>query len=96
MPSRQMVRLHLWAQGDFAQLNIQLIMTNYKAIVTLQGGGHKIVRGAQDMVAHLSYMVSQAKKSIFKSEESVYGIAVALIASVKFINEYTGEVYLTI
>jgi hypothetical protein len=72
------------------------IMTNYKAVVTLQGGGHKIVRGAQDMVAHLNYAVQQAKKSIFRSEEYVYGIAVALIASVKFINEYTGQVYLEI
>ena len=63
------------------------IMTNYKAVVTLQGGGHKIVRGAQDMVAHLNYVVQKAKKSIFRSEEYVYGIAVALIASVKFINE---------
>lgn len=72
------------------------IMTNYKAVVTLQGGGHKIVRGAQDMVAHLNYAVQKAKKSIFRSEEYVYGIAVALIASVKFINEYTGQVYLEI
>ena len=72
------------------------IMTNYKAVVTLQGGGHKIVRGAQDMVAHLNYVIQQAKKSIFRSEEYVYGIAVALIASVKFINEYTGQVYLEI
>ena len=48
------------------------------------------------MVAHLNYAVQQAKKSIFRSEEYVYGIAVALIASVKFINEYTGQVYLEI
>ena len=48
------------------------------------------------MVAHLNYAVAKARRSIFRSEEYVYGIAVALIASVKFINEYTGQVYLEI
>jgi hypothetical protein len=71
-------------------------MTNYKAIVTLKDGTRKIVRGAQDVVAHITHMVREAQKSIFRSEEYVYGIAVALIASVKFINEYTGQVYLEI
>ena len=71
-------------------------MTNYKAIVTLQGGGHKIVRGAMDMVAHMVHMLKQAREGIFKSDDYVYGIAVSLIASVKFINEYTGDVYLEI
>ena len=58
-------------------------MTNYKAIVTTTNG-HKVVRGAIDMVAH------------FVSEDSVYGIALATITAIKFINEYTGEVYLEI
>ena len=71
-------------------------MTNYKAIVTLQGGGHRIVRGALDMVAHMNAIVSKARKSIFKSDDILYGIAVASIMSVKFINEYTGEVLLEI
>ena len=48
------------------------------------------------MVAHLNYVVQKARKSIFKSDDCVYGMAVALITSVKFINEYTGEVYLQI
>lgn len=71
-------------------------MTNYRAIVSLEGGRTKIVRGAIDMVAHLNYVVQKARKSIFKSDDCVYGMAVALITSVKFINEYTGEVYLQI
>lgn len=71
-------------------------MTNYKCIVRLSGGQHKIVRGAQDVVAKINAAVQRARKSVFKSEEVVYGIAVAAIASVKFINEYTGQVYLEI
>ena len=71
-------------------------MTNYKGIVTLKDGSHKIIRGAQDVVAHVVYEFKKAQRSIFVSESVVYGIAVALIASVKFINEYTGEVYLEI
>lgn len=71
-------------------------MTNYKAIVTLKNGAHKVIRGAVDMVAHIVSEVRKAQKDIFVPEGAVYGIALALIASVKFINEYTGEVYLEI
>lgn len=71
-------------------------MTNYKAIVTLKNGAHKTVRGARDMVAHIVSELKKARNDIFVSESVVYGIAVALIASVKFVNEYTGEVYLEV
>ncbi len=71
-------------------------MTNYKAIVTLKNGAHKVIRGAQDMVAHVVYELKKSRNDIFAPEGFVYGIAVALIASVKFINEYTGEVYLEV
>ena len=71
------------------------IMTNYKAIVTTTNG-HKVVRGAIDMVAHFVSEFKKARKSIFVSEDSVYGIALATITAIKFVNEYTGEVYLEI
>lgn len=68
-------------------------MTNYKAIITTTSG-HKVVRGAIDMVAHMVSELRKARKSIFVSEDYLYGIAIATITTVKFINEYTGEVYL--
>lgn len=71
-------------------------MTNYKAIVTTSDGRHKIIRGASSMVAHFVSELKKARKSLWKSEDSVYGIALAAISSVKFINEYTGEVLLEI
>lgn len=62
--------------------------------MTLTDGSHKIVRGAIEMVAHIVSEIKKARKSIFKSEEFLYGIAVATIVSIKTINEYTGEVLL--
>lgn len=71
-------------------------MTNYKAIVTTSDGRHKIIRGAIDMVAKFTTELRKARKSLWVSEDSFMGIALATILSVKFINEYTGEVYLEI
>ena len=71
-------------------------MTNYKAIVTLADGKHKIIRGAIDMVAKFTTELRKARKSLWASEDSFNGISLAAILSVKFVNEYTGEVYLEI
>ena len=71
-------------------------MTNYKAIVTLSDGAHKTWRGSTDMVAHVVHKIREARKSIFVSEEKIYGIAVSLIVSIKFINEFTKQTYLEI
>lgn len=71
-------------------------MTNYKGIVRLTNGSHKIIRGGADMVAHTVHKIREARKSIFISEEKIYGIAVSLIVSIKFINEFTKQTYLEI
>ena len=70
-------------------------MTNFKCVLSLTKG-HKILRGSYDVVAHIVAAYKRAKRSLFVSDEVVYGVSASDIKSAKFINEYTGEVYLEI
>lgn len=70
-------------------------MTNYKAIVTLKNGGHKIMRMTRDVMAHMVSEFRKMQRSIFndKVELSVNGSCIILneIKALLFINEWTGE-----
>ncbi len=70
-------------------------MTNYKAIVTLKNGGHKIMRMTRDVMAHMVSEFRKMQRSIFndKVELSVNGSSIILneIKALLFINEWTGE-----
>ena len=71
-------------------------MTNYKCIVTLKNGSHKIVRMTKDVVAHVVTEFRKFQSSIFKdvvllelANETF--LVLNNIRQFVFINEYTGE-----
>ena len=75
-------------------------MTYYKTIVGLTNGRHKILRLQKNEVAHVVTEVRKFKNSIFREvvKITLNGCVLCLneILSWKFINEYTGEDFLTI
>lgn len=70
-------------------------MTNYKCVVTLRNGAHKIVRMTKDVMAHLVSEFRKCQRDIFADrKEIVIHDVLLLLNDVKmllFINEYTGE-----
>lgn len=71
-------------------------MTNYKCIVTLTNGAHRIVRMTKDVVAKLSYAFRRKQNDpwLTKRYEDVFMQLELLpeqVARLLFINEYTGE-----
>lgn len=72
-------------------------MTNYKTIVTFKNGTHKILR----MVAKFVYIFREMQKDPFGDLYlwPLYdneAMNMNAVSSVKFINEYTGEEYLSL
>lgn len=76
------------------------IMTNYKAVVTLTNGCHKILRMSIDQVAHVVSEFRKFQQSIFNDvvKLTVNNVTLCLneILSIKFLNEYTRQEFLTI
>ena len=71
-------------------------MTNYKCIVTLKNGAHKIVRMTKDVVAKLvtAFRKQQNDPWLTKRYADVfaqYELPPSQVKSLLFINEYTGE-----
>ena len=76
-------------------------MRNYKAIVTFKNGTHRIIRMTRDLVAKFVYMFREMQKNPFMDVylwhlcDGEY-MNMNVVASTKFINEYTGEEYLSL
>lgn len=73
----------------------------FKAIVMFKNGTHKILRITIDLVAKITYDFREFQKNIFKetwllsiTEEEVLNISA--VKSCRFIEERTGEEFLTI
>lgn len=75
-------------------------MTNYRTIVGLTNGCHKIVRLDKGQVAHVVTEWRKFRRSVFREVVSLTlnGTTLCLneILSWKFINEWTGEEFLSI
>lgn len=76
-------------------------MYNFRGIVTLKNGSHKIIRVAYDEVAHIVYEFQKLQKSIWRDEEAYVRIGgdecnLATWAGCKFINERNGKELLAI
>ena len=75
-------------------------MTNYRTIVGLSNGCHKIVRLDKGQVAHVVTEWRKFRRSVFREVVSLTlnGTTLCLneILSWKFINEWTGEEFLSI
>lgn len=71
-------------------------MTNYKCIVTMKNGSHKIVRMAKNVMAHVVYEFRKFQQNIFSDivllelPADVY-LMLNDVKSLLFINEWTGE-----
>lgn len=70
-------------------------MTNYKCIVTLRSGAHKLVRVTRDVMAHIVTEYRKMQRSIWRDRSvlEVNGTTLTLndIAKMVFVNEWTGE-----
>lgn len=71
-------------------------MTNYRCIVTLKNGAHKIMRMTKDVMARLTYGFrrSQTDPWLCKRYEDIFRqfeLKASEVAKMLFINEYTGE-----
>jgi len=71
-------------------------MTNYKCIVTLKNGAHKIVRMTKDVVAKLvtAFRKQQNDPWLTERYEQVFAhfeLTPSQVLKLLFINEYTGE-----
>lgn len=75
-------------------------MTNYRCIVTLRSGAHKILRMTRDVVAHVVAEFRKMQHCIFNDRVTVnvggYTLTLNDVTSLKFMNEYTGEEFLTV
>ena len=75
-------------------------MTNYRCVVTLKNGAHKILRMTRDVVAHIVSEFKKMQKNIFNDRVTVNvgGSTLLLndVTSMRFLNEYTGEEFLTV
>ena len=76
-------------------------MTNYRAIVTFRNGTHKIFRVTRDLVAKFVYMFREMQKNPFGDVYLWYVcddefMNMNSISGVKFINEYTGEEFVSV
>ena len=75
-------------------------MTNYRTIVTLSSGAHKILRLSYEQVARVVSEVRKFQNALFREVRQITlnGVTLCLneILRVKFINEYTREELLTI
>lgn len=73
---------------------------NYRTIVELTSGCHKIVRLSYTQVAHVVSEVNKFRRNIFSDVKTITlnGVTLCLneIISWKFINERTGQELLTI
>lgn len=71
-------------------------MTNYKCIVTLRNGAHRIVRMTIDVVATLvtAFRRKQSDPWLSPRYEEVFrrfGLDSSIVSALLFINEYSGE-----
>ena len=71
-------------------------MTNYRCVVTLKNGAHKIVRMTKDVMARLvtAFRKAQTCPWLTKRYEDTYkefGLTPQNVIRLLFINEYTGE-----
>ena len=76
-------------------------MTNYRTIVTFKNGTHKILRMTRDLVAKFVTLFREMQKSPFND---LYAwnmpgdeyLLMNRISNVKFIDEYTGDEFLSL
>ena len=71
-------------------------MTNYKCIVTLRSGAHKIVRMTKDVMARLvmAFRKNQTDPWLTRRYEETFenlGLTPGQVIRLLFINEFTGE-----
>ena len=76
-------------------------MTNYKTIVTCRSGTRMVLRMRRDLVAEFVYTFREMQKNPFGDLYlwPLYdneAMNMNAVSSVKFINEYTGEEYLSL
>lgn len=76
-------------------------MTNYKTVVTFEDGTHAILRMTKELVAKFVTMFRKMQNNPFGDiylwpmQDDKY-MNMNFIAKAKFINEYTGEEYLSL
>ena len=71
-------------------------MTNYRCVVTLSNGAHKIIRVTKDVMAKLvtAFRCQQRDPWLTKRYEQAFRdleLVPRMVSKLLFINEYTGE-----
>lgn len=76
--------------------------TIFKCIITLKSGAHMIIRLTVDKVAKFVTLFREQREHIFKNESRLFSLSndeyllMASVAGARFINERTGEEFLSI
>ena len=74
----------------------------FKCIVTLKSGAHRIIRMTIDKVAKFVNLFKEQQANVFKNESYLFDLSedeallMASVAGAKFINERTGEEFLSL
>lgn len=74
----------------------------FKCIVTLKSGAHRIIRMTIDKVAKFVNLFKEQQTNVFKDESYLFDLSedeallMASVAGAKFINERTGEEFLSL
>lgn len=74
----------------------------FKCIVTLKSGAHRIIRMTIDKVAKFVNLFKEQQTNVFKDESYLFflsedeALLMASVAGAKFINERTGEEFLSL
>jgi len=74
----------------------------FKCIVTLKSGAHRIIRMTIDKVAKFVNLFKEQQANLFKNESYLFDLSedeallMASVAGAKFINERTGEEFLSL
>lgn len=74
----------------------------FKCIVTLKSGAHRIIRMTIDKVAEFVNLFKEQQANVFNNESYLFDLSedeallMASVAGAKFINERTGEEFLSL
>ena len=74
----------------------------FKCIVTLKSGAHRIIRMTIDKVAKFVNLFKEQQANVFNNESYLFDLSedeallMASVAGAKFINERTGEEFLSL
>ena len=87
---------------DMKQRKIMRTTAIFRCIVTLKSGARKIIRMTIDKVAKFVYLFRSQQKNPFNNESYLFGLCedeyllMASVEGAKFINERTGEEFLSL